>query len=209
MTCAAPDAHWGAALDALRRYEACLKTLVDCRALPLVQVGGARGCGAAAWPWFRDALLSGPAPDAAVFLRRGERIGVADLDTLRRTLILRSLYARRSAVRRCIARTQLERMRAALGVEAFDALVDWAGSDGETVLPLPASLAPRALAQDGLWRLRREDTLRSAALAQLIQCRLDGLPSDPPQPPAADDLPSAAEGERFITRLLSLIPTLS
>jgi hypothetical protein len=176
---------------------------------PIVQDSNARGHGTVAWRWIRDALLSESTPDASVFLRHGERIGVADLDILRHALILRALYARRTAVRRCIARVQLEQMRSALGGDTFEALVEWSASDGETTLLLPENLTPLALAQDGLWRLRSEGTLRSMAITQLIQCRLGALSSDVPQVVAADDPPSAAESERFIVRLSSLLPAVS
>jgi hypothetical protein len=203
------DDDYAVALHALRRYETCLRDLAMQQAHPVAQVVNARGHGTAHWRWIRDALISAAPPPASAFLREGDRLGVASLPFLRRALILRALYARRTAVRRCIARDRLKPMRSALGDDVFDALVDWSSRDGETTLALPASLAPLDLAQDGIWCLWHDGTLSSMAIVQLIECRLGGLPSASPQAPLVYDPVSAAERDRFMMRLLSLESALS
>nr|WP_284700833.1 type III secretion protein HrpB4 [Robbsia betulipollinis] len=159
------------------------------------------------WIWLREALLPprlGPVPPLA-FVNAGERLGVAEPVLLRRALAVRALYARRSAVRRCIDRALLDQMRAAVGAQTLDALRRVAATDGETTLPLPEMLDAASLAQEGLWRLRRESAIAIPAIVSLVAMQLDGAaaPDGYPCEPGG-----SGERARFFARLPLLIPEL-
>lgn len=172
--------------------------------------------------WARAALLPRAVP-AEAFLRPVARLCVAEPGRRRQVLVLRALFARRSAVRRCIDRASLSAMGIAVGGAALlTQLRGAAADDGETVLALPATLDADALAADGLARL----VAGEPAAAELAA--LAGYPSRPApadysqgqdgQHLAAGNAPSArrhqdatleatrTENERFFQRLSQWMP---
>lgn len=184
------------------------------------------------WVWLREALLPpatlGTVPPQA-FAAPGERLGVAEPALLRRALAVRALYARRSAVRRCIERDRLDRMRVAVGSQTFDVLRGMAAADGETTLPLPDILDAAALAQEGFWRLRRENAIATPSIVSMVALQLEGAPApggypcepgdvgvseehERPAAPGREGVFAAsrevAERSRFFARLPLLIPEL-
>lgn len=143
----------GPVMAALRRYEACLGDAGERAGPPLTGAMGTAPRRRATQRWCRAALLD-DAVSADAFLRPAARICVAEPTFRRQVLALRALFARRSAVRRCIDRASLAAMAAAVGGNAvLTRLRGAAAEDGETRLPLPLALDPDTLARDGLLRL--------------------------------------------------------
>lgn len=204
----------GQAMAALRRYEACLGDAGDAG-----DGGGPRPTGAAGTAprrrasrrWCRAAWLD-DAVSADAFLRPVARICVAEPTVRRQVLALRALFARRSAVRRCIDRASLAAMAAAVGGNSVLAqLRSAAAEDGETALPLPLALDPDSLARDGVVRLVAGEpaaamlaTLAGYAGVAAAEAPADGAEGNPAEVSRAEV--SRTENARFLQRLLQWMP---
>lgn len=172
-------------LAALHEYEARL-----CEGFSL---GGAAR-------WRRAATLVSVVP-ADAFLRPPARVCVASPARRRQLLALRALFARRSAVRRCIDRAGLSAMGVAVGGSSVLTLLRGAAAeDGETVLALPPALEADALARDGLARLLAGEPA-AAALATLA-----GYPGNERHPERLALDHTQAENTRFFFRLSQWMP---
>ncbi|CAG2137396.1 type III secretion protein HrpB4 [Cupriavidus plantarum] len=138
---AGTPAELAMAMTALRAYAARLEEGVAAAGL-----GRSRR-------WARAALLADAVP-AEAFLRPVARLCVAEPARRRQALVLRALFARRSALRRCIDRASLSALSGAVGDAALlTQLRGAAAEDGETAIALPPTLDADALAHDGLARL--------------------------------------------------------
>lgn len=206
----AAPAELALAMVALRAYAARLGE------------GLGAGRGGRAQRWTRAALLPRAVP-AEAFLRPVARLCVAEPGRRRQVLVLRALFARRSAVRRCIDRASLSAMGIAVGGAALlTQLRGAAADDGETALALPATLDADTLAADGLARLVAGEPA-AAELAAIAGYPSGPAPADYSQGQggqylAAGNAPSArrhqdatleatrTENERFFQRLSQWMP---
>jgi hypothetical protein len=172
---------------ALRRYDARMKGLA-CLAPTRVSCASAGYASHAPklsdWHWHREVMLPTslgklPAPlleDPAV------RLAFAESSLMTAGLVARALYARRSAVRRCIDRTVLMQLRVALGDgflghERLQRLQRLTAADGDLPLPLPEVLTTTSLAHDGLARLRRAHPMMVPVVVHFVLMQLDRAPS--------------------------------
>lgn len=155
-----------------------------------------------AWVWLRDIVSPAPVP-ADAFLQRGARLCVAPTPLLWRGLLLRALYARRSALRRCIDRRQLAPVRESLSAVTLMRLTQLSAHRPETTLALPDDPDMPALLHEGLQRLVADGSVTSPGLIKLVSLQL-------PLRRIAYDAPahSAAEAALFQQDLPLLLPEL-
>jgi hypothetical protein len=190
-------------LDALRAYDTRLRRLdIELRGvLPgLPPPAATQGAG---FVWLRELLCPRRVPVDA-FTRPGNRLGVLEPAALRRVLAVRALYARRTAVRRCIDRPALAAMRAAVGAASLHALQRAAARDGESTLPLPATLDADALVREGLLLLRADGCVDDPGIWHLMTLHIAG----DWQRVDANLLTPGLDGARFLERLTALVPGL-
>jgi hypothetical protein len=191
-------------LKALRAYETRLRRLdVELRGvLPgLPPPAATHGPG---FVWLRELLCPRCVPVDA-FTRPGNRLGVLEPALLRRVLAVRALYARRTAVRRCIDRNALAAMRAAVGAASLLALQRADTRDGETALPLPESLDAPTLVREGLLLLRADGCVDDPGVWHLMTLHIAGEW----QSVGGTLLRPGLDGPRFLEHVTALVPELS
>ncbi|MFM0735966.1 type III secretion protein HrpB4 [Paraburkholderia xenovorans] len=204
MNAESNDAMLTPVLNALRAYETRLRRLdIELRGvLPgLPPPAATQGTG---FVWLRELLCPRRVPVDA-FTRPGNRLGVLEPALLRRVLAVRALYARRTAVRRCIDRNALAAMRAAVGAASLLALQRADTHDGATALPLPASLDAPALVREGLLLLRADGCVDDPGVWHLMTLH---IPLDR-QPTDGTLLTPGLDGPLFLERVTALVPELS
>ena len=174
---------------ALRRYDARMKGLASLAPARVPSASAAHASRASSlfdWHWHREVMLPtslGKLP-APLFDDPAVRLALAEPSLMMAGLVARALYARRSAVRRCIDRTVLTHLRVALGDgpvghERLQRLQRLTAADGD--LPLPEMLTPTSLAHDGLARIRRAHPKMVPVVVHFVLMQLDGAPSHVPE----------------------------
>ncbi|MGI4858673.1 MAG: type III secretion protein HrpB4 [Janthinobacterium lividum] len=204
---------------ALRRYDARMKGLAGPAAARAPMALASRAPHLSGWHWYREMLLPAslgnlPAP---LFDDPAVRLALAEPPLMMAGLVARALYARRSALRRCIDRTVLTELRSALGEgavgrERLHRLQHLATADGN--LPLPEVLTPTGLAHDGLARLRRERPEIPPVVVHFVLMQLDGPPRRVAEdvchaPAIGRAAATGGEAAAFFKSLPYLIPELS
>ena len=181
--------HLHGLVAALRRYDARIKGLACLADVATTGVEGAAQVdarhrpGVSHWHWHREVML--PASlgklSAPLFDDPAVRLALADPPLMIAGLVARALYARRSAVRRCIDRTVLSQLRVALGdgrvgQERLLRLQRLSVVEGDSPLPIPPLLTPANLAHDGLARLRRAHPKLVPVVVHFVLMQLEGTP---------------------------------
>ncbi|WP_174994797.1 type III secretion protein HrpB4 [Pandoraea anhela] len=186
-------------LDALRRFEQCLRGVAQDVTSRLSSPTRPVPPGPGAWR--SVAALTSVSP--ATFLSPAARLAVCDEPLLLRVLAMRALYARGALVRRCVDRERLLTLRAAVGREAFTRLLAVAPVHGVSEPDWPADVTSQTLVADGLSRLRHPGGIDDPSLMPLLSLRLarfDGVP--------VHEMPGHAELARETTRFFVDLPSL-
>lgn len=174
----------------LRHYDARMKGLAGI--VPAHIPGGSSAqeghvSGAATmfdWHWHREVMLPASlgAIPASLFDDPAVRLAFAERSLMIAGLVARALYARRSAVRRCIDRTVLSQLRVALGDgavghERLQRLQRLTATDKDSTLSLPEVLTTMRLAHDGLARLRRAHPMMASVVVHFVLMQLERAPA--------------------------------
>jgi hypothetical protein len=190
-------------LTGLRNYEARLRSLAtELHGIfpGLPTEAATQGMGSV---WLRELLCPVCVPVEA-FTRPGNRLGVVEPMLLRRILALRTLYASRTEVRRCIDRSALASMRDAVGLNSLKELQTMDSADGESVSPLPRSLESFALVREGLRLFVIDGCVDDPGILRLMSLHF----SDHSTVLDRKTNEVSQDGEMFLRRLNTLVPEL-
>jgi hypothetical protein len=96
------------------------------------------------------------------------RLALLDAAGLRKVLSARALYRSRASLRRVVARSQCEQLRAAVGEHALERLQQADAVVAGSGAPLPESFTAMSLAADGWQLIQSEDAGLAPASAALV-----------------------------------------